>query len=123
MCPNSSVTFSLLGAYDSIRGSYDKSRDAERRANQSTTSVPSTVSQSADTRRKTERLIEDRKDDFNRKNAANKRALADLNAKTQNLDMKKINEKVSSPFCPFLVNFITCNIPLLCCIQNYVWPT
>lgn len=84
----------FLGAYDSIRSSYDRSRDAERRANQSTTSVPSTVSQSADTRRKTERLIEDRKDDFNRKNAANKRALADLNTKTQELDMKKINEKV-----------------------------
>ncbi|XP_036388828.1 laminin subunit beta-2 isoform X2 [Megalops cyprinoides] len=84
----------FLGAYDSIRSSYNKSRDAERRANQSTTDVPSTVSQSADTRRKTERLIAERKDDFNRKNAANKRALADLNAKTQTLDMKKINEKV-----------------------------
>uniref|UniRef100_A0A674ETI2 Laminin, beta 2 (laminin S) n=1 Tax=Salmo trutta TaxID=8032 RepID=A0A674ETI2_SALTR len=66
----------------------------ERRANQSTTTTPSTVSQSADTRRKTERLISAKKDDFNRKNAANKRALGDLNAKAQTLDMKKINEKV-----------------------------
>uniref|UniRef100_A0A4W5Q348 Laminin, beta 2 (laminin S) n=1 Tax=Hucho hucho TaxID=62062 RepID=A0A4W5Q348_9TELE len=84
----------FLGAYDSIRSSYNKSRDAERRANQSTTTTPSTVSQSADTRRKTERLISAKKDDFNRKNAANKRALGDLNAKAQTLDMKKINEKV-----------------------------
>ncbi|XP_038867517.1 laminin subunit beta-2-like [Salvelinus namaycush] len=84
----------FLGAYESIRSSYNKSRDAERRANQSTTTTPSTVSQSADTRRKTERLISAKKDDFNRKNAANKRALGDLNAKAQTLDMKKINEKV-----------------------------
>uniref|UniRef100_A0A8C7IW19 Laminin, beta 2 (laminin S) n=1 Tax=Oncorhynchus kisutch TaxID=8019 RepID=A0A8C7IW19_ONCKI len=84
----------FLGAYDSIHSSYNKSRDAERRANQSTTTTPSTVSQSADTRRKTERLISAKKDDFNRKNAANKRALGDLNAKAQTLDMKKINEKV-----------------------------
>ncbi|KAG7235213.1 hypothetical protein INR49_030616 [Caranx melampygus] len=85
----------FLGAYDSIRSSYNKSLDAERRANQSTTTRPSTVSQSADTRRRTERLIATKKDDFNRKNAANKRALTDLNARTQGLDMKKINEKVA----------------------------
>ncbi|XP_062396598.1 laminin subunit beta-2 isoform X1 [Sardina pilchardus] len=84
----------FLGAYDSIRSSHNKSRDAERRANQATTDIPSTVSQSAATRRKTERLIADKKDDFNRKNAANKRALQDLNGKAQNLDMKKLNEKV-----------------------------
>uniref|UniRef100_A0A4W6G1Q8 Laminin, beta 2 (laminin S) n=1 Tax=Lates calcarifer TaxID=8187 RepID=A0A4W6G1Q8_LATCA len=46
----------FLGAYDSIRSSYNKSRDAERRANESTTTRPSTVSQSADTRRRTELL-------------------------------------------------------------------
>uniref|UniRef100_A0A7N8XWQ2 Laminin subunit beta-2 n=1 Tax=Mastacembelus armatus TaxID=205130 RepID=A0A7N8XWQ2_9TELE len=78
----------FLGAYDSIRSSYNKSRDAERRANESTTTRPSTVSQSADTRRRTERLIAAKKDDFNRKNAANKRALTDLNTKAQGLDMK-----------------------------------
>uniref|UniRef100_A0A3Q3G6X1 Laminin subunit beta-2 n=1 Tax=Labrus bergylta TaxID=56723 RepID=A0A3Q3G6X1_9LABR len=83
----------FLGAYDSIRSSYNKSQDAERRANESTTTKPSTVSQSADTRRRTERLISAKKDDFNRKNAANKRALGDLNTKTQSLDMKKLNEK------------------------------
>lgn len=83
-----------LGAYDSIRSSYNKSRDAERRANESTTTRPSTVSQSADTRRRTERLITTKKDDFNRKNAANKRTLGDLNVRVQGLDMKKINEKV-----------------------------
>uniref|UniRef100_A0A4W4EVQ4 Laminin, beta 2 (laminin S) n=1 Tax=Electrophorus electricus TaxID=8005 RepID=A0A4W4EVQ4_ELEEL len=90
----------FLGAYDSIRASYNKSHDAERRVNQSTTDTPSTVSQSADTRRKTERLITQKKDDFNRKNAANKRALTDLNAKVQGLDLKKINEKVTSGDVP-----------------------
>ncbi|CAL8260666.1 unnamed protein product [Gadus morhua 'NCC'] len=84
----------FLGAYDSIRSSYNRSRDAERRANESTTTRPSTVSQSADMRRRTERLITAKKDDFNRKNAANKRALGDLNGRVQGLDMKKINEKV-----------------------------
>ncbi|XP_044206819.1 laminin subunit beta-2 isoform X1 [Thunnus albacares] len=84
----------FLGAYDSICSSYNKSSDAERRANESTTTRPSTVSQSADTRRRTERLITAKKDDFNRKNAANKRALGDLNTRVQGLDMKKINEKI-----------------------------
>ncbi|XP_076839895.1 LOW QUALITY PROTEIN: laminin subunit beta-2 [Brachyhypopomus gauderio] len=84
----------FLGAYHSIRASYNKSRDAERRVNQSTTDTPSTVSQSADTRRKTERLVADKKDDFNRKNAANKRALTDLNSRVHSLDLKKISEKV-----------------------------
>ncbi|XP_039459916.1 laminin subunit beta-2 isoform X1 [Oreochromis aureus] len=84
----------FLGAYDSILSSYNRSRDAERRANESTTTKPSTVSQSADTRRRTERLIAAKKDDFNRKNAANKRALGELNTKTQGLEMKKLNEKV-----------------------------
>lgn len=84
----------FLGAYDSIRASYNTSRNAENRANKSTTDVPSTVSQSADTRRKTERLIAAKKDDFNRKNTANRRSLTELNAKAQLLDIKKINEKV-----------------------------
>ena len=90
------LTLLILGAYDSIRTSYNKSRDAERRANESTTTRPSTVSQSADTRRRTERLIAAKKDDFNRKNSANKRALGELNTRAQGLDMKKINEKVWS---------------------------
>ncbi|XP_055079201.1 laminin subunit beta-2 [Periophthalmus magnuspinnatus] len=84
----------FLGAYDSIRSSYNRSRDAERRANQSTVTKPSVVSESAETRRRTERLIAAKKDDFNRKNAANKRALVELNARAQGLDIKKINEKV-----------------------------
>ncbi|XP_051947740.1 laminin subunit beta-2-like [Xyrauchen texanus] len=84
----------FLGAYDSIRTSYNKSHDAEHRANKSTTDIHSTVSKSADTRKKTERLMADKRDDFNRKNAANKRTLTDLNAKAQILDIKKVNEKV-----------------------------
>lgn len=84
----------FLGAYDSIRSSYNTSRDAERRANESTTTKPSTVSQSANTRRRTERLISAKKDDFNRKNAANKRALGELKNRAQGLDMNKLNEKV-----------------------------
>ncbi|XP_032409447.1 LOW QUALITY PROTEIN: laminin subunit beta-2-like [Xiphophorus hellerii] len=84
----------FLGAYDSIRSSYNMSRDAERRANQSTTTKPSTVSQSADTRRRTERLIASKKDDFSRKNSANKRALGELKARAQGLDMKTLNEKI-----------------------------
>ncbi|XP_061636801.1 laminin subunit beta-2 isoform X1 [Phyllopteryx taeniolatus] len=84
----------FLGAYDSIRASYNKSLDAERRANESTVNRPSTVSQSADTRRRTERLISAKKDDFNRKNGANKRSLGELKTQVQDLDMQKINEKV-----------------------------
>lgn len=102
-----------VGAYDSIRSSYNKSRDAERRANESTTTKPSTVSQSADTRRRTERLIAAKKDDFNRKNAANKRALGELSTKAQGLDMKKINEKVSF-FSVFFAISVRCE-----CFSTY----
>lgn len=107
------------GAYDSIRSFYNKSRDAERRANESTTTKPSTVRQSADTRRRTERLIATKKDDFNRKNAANKRALGDLSAKAQGLDMKKINEKVwsYSIFFATSVNVIKFNYLCSICIS------
>lgn len=75
------------------------SRDAERRANESTITRPSTVSQSADTRRRTERLVAAKKDDFNRKNSANKRALAELSSRAQGLDLTRVNEKVW--LCPF----------------------
>uniref|UniRef100_A0AAV2M1N9 ubiquitinyl hydrolase 1 n=1 Tax=Knipowitschia caucasica TaxID=637954 RepID=A0AAV2M1N9_KNICA len=96
----------FLGAYDSIRGSYQTSRDAERRANESTAATTSgtssgttsgtssAVADSKETRRKTERLIGNKKDEFNRNNAANKRALSNLRERTQGLDLKKINEKV-----------------------------
>uniref|UniRef100_H3B4L9 Laminin subunit beta 2 n=1 Tax=Latimeria chalumnae TaxID=7897 RepID=H3B4L9_LATCH len=84
----------FLGAYDSIRSSYGQSREAERKANTSTVTTPSTVSESAATRRKTEKLMAEKKDDFNRKHAMNGRALNDLSTRAQLLDMKKINEKV-----------------------------
>ncbi|XP_028308576.1 laminin subunit beta-2 isoform X2 [Gouania willdenowi] len=84
----------FLGAYDSIRTSYNQSRDAEQRANDFTASRFSAVSQSADTRRRTERLIAAKKDDFQRKNGANKRSLGELSSRVQGLDMKNINEKV-----------------------------
>lgn len=103
------MLFQPPGAYDSIRSSYNTSRDAERRANESTTTKPSTVSQSANTRRRTERLISAKKDDFNRKNAANKRALGELKTRAQGLDMKKLNEKVGiiALFFETLLSFLT----------------
>lgn len=45
-------------------------------------------------RRRTERLIAAKKDDFNRKNSANKRALAELSGRAQGLDLTRVNEKV-----------------------------
>ncbi|XP_069795576.1 laminin subunit beta-2-like [Narcine bancroftii] len=84
----------FLGAYDSIRNSHLQSQQAERRVNVSTITEPSTVSQSSATRRRTELLMRYRKDDFNRENAANRRALNDLTAKVQTLSLKDVNEKV-----------------------------
>uniref|UniRef100_UPI00398F4E43 laminin subunit beta-2 isoform X1 n=1 Tax=Pristiophorus japonicus TaxID=55135 RepID=UPI00398F4E43 len=84
----------FLGAYDSIRSSYDQSCQAERTVNGSTVTFPSIISESAGTRRKTEVLIRTRNNDFIRKNAANRRALNDLAAKVQTLNLKNINEKV-----------------------------
>ncbi|XP_041417679.1 laminin subunit beta-2 isoform X1 [Xenopus laevis] len=84
----------FLGAYDSIQQSHAKSRQAEKQANNATSNVPSPVSHSAGTREKAQQLITHKRDDFNRKNAANRLALNDLAAKTDTLDIKKINEKV-----------------------------
>ncbi|XP_075687829.1 laminin subunit beta-2-like isoform X2 [Rhinoderma darwinii] len=84
----------FLGAYDSIHQSYAQSRGAEQLVNASVISVSSAVSDSAKTRDKTEQLIAHKRDDFNRKNAANRRALNDLKTKTDTLDLKNINEKV-----------------------------
>ncbi|KAM4721279.1 laminin subunit beta-2 isoform 2-T2 [Rhinophrynus dorsalis] len=84
----------FLGAYDSIHKSHAHSKEAERLANASAIHVPSPVSDSAKARQKTDQLMTHKRDDFNRKNAANRRALNDLVAKTDTLDMKKINEKV-----------------------------
>ncbi|XP_063797170.1 laminin subunit beta-2-like isoform X2 [Pseudophryne corroboree] len=84
----------FLGAYDSIHQSYAQSRAAEQLVNASSISVPSPVSDSAKAREKTEQLIIQKRDNFNRKNAANRRALNDLTAKTETLDLKNINEKV-----------------------------
>ncbi|XP_078517952.1 laminin subunit beta-2 isoform X1 [Lissotriton helveticus] len=84
----------FLGAYDSIRQSHAKSREAERQANASTLDVPSAVSDSANTREKANVVIGKKRDDFNKKNAANRKSLVDLTAKADMLDLKKINEKV-----------------------------
>lgn len=86
------------GAYDSIRSSYNRSQDAERWANESALTKSSIVVQSAQTRHRTERLLNAKKDDFNRKNAANKRALGELSGRMQGLDMTKVNEKVGFAF-------------------------
>ncbi|XP_078270415.1 LOW QUALITY PROTEIN: laminin subunit beta-2-like, partial [Rhinoraja longicauda] len=84
----------FLGAYDSISHSYRRSWQAEWAVNASTLAVPSTVSESLGTRRRAELLLRARKDDFHRKNAANRRALNDLSAKVQTLSLENVNEKV-----------------------------
>ncbi|CAF89550.1 unnamed protein product [Tetraodon nigroviridis] len=84
----------FLGAYDSIRSSYSRSQDAERLANESAVTKSSIVVQSGRTRHRMEQLLTAKKDDFSRKNAANKRALGDLSGRLQGLDLKKVNEKV-----------------------------
>lgn len=82
------------GAYDSIRQSHEESREAERQADASTRAVPSPVSTSVATRHRTEQLLASRRDDFNRQNAASRRALMDLAARAQALSLHPLNEKV-----------------------------
>ncbi|KAJ6668143.1 hypothetical protein lerEdw1_015520 [Lerista edwardsae] len=84
----------VLGAYDSVRQSFVQSREAEYRANTSTLAVPSPVSQSAASRRRTEHLMTARRDAFNQQNAANRRALGDLSTRVGGLSLRQINEKV-----------------------------
>ncbi|XP_075820726.1 laminin subunit beta-2 [Microtus pennsylvanicus] len=84
----------FLGAYDSIRNAHSQSKEAERRANTSTFAVPSPVSNSADTRRRTEVLMGSQKENFRRKHLANQQALGQLSARTQTLSLTGINELV-----------------------------
>ncbi|RMB98930.1 hypothetical protein DUI87_24475 [Hirundo rustica rustica] len=87
-------TSNFLGAYDSIRQSYEESQEAERQADASTRAVPSPVSISAATRHRTEQLLASQRDAFNRHNAASRRALMDLAARAQALSLHPLNEKV-----------------------------
>lgn len=82
------------GTYDSIRQSHWESREAERRADASTRAVPSPVSASTATRHRTEQLLASRRDDFNRQNAASRRALMDLAGRARALSLHSLNEKV-----------------------------
>ncbi|XP_053890049.1 laminin subunit beta-2 [Malaclemys terrapin pileata] len=84
----------FLGAYDSIRQSHAQSRAAAHDANASSLAVPSAVSDSAATRRRSEQLMARRRDDFNRQSAANRRALSELATRAQTLQLREINEKV-----------------------------
>ena len=88
------VLLLLPGAYDSIRQSHGESWEAERRADASTRTVPSPVSTSAATRRRTEQPLANRRDDFSRQNAASRRALMDLAARARALSLHPLNEKV-----------------------------
>lgn len=88
------VPLSPPGAYDSIRQSHGESREAERRADASTRAMPSPVSISAATRRRAEQLLASHQDNFNRQNAASRRALMDLAARAQALSLHPLNEKV-----------------------------
>ncbi|XP_052501566.1 laminin subunit beta-2 isoform X2 [Budorcas taxicolor] len=84
----------FLGAYDSIRQAHSLSAEAEHRANMSALTVPSPVSNSADTRHRTESLMTARREDFNRRHMANQRALGELSARTHALSLTGINELV-----------------------------
>ncbi|XP_028906589.1 laminin subunit beta-2 [Ornithorhynchus anatinus] len=84
----------FLGAYDSILQSYTESVEAERHANASALAVPSPISDSAGTRRRVEKLMDSRRDSFNRKNVANQKALENLSARANALSLTGINELV-----------------------------
>ncbi|KAM5125389.1 laminin subunit beta-2-like, partial [Mantella aurantiaca] len=84
----------FLGAYDSIHQSFSQSQQAERLANISAVFTPNPIRDSTKTRHKTDQLLSRNRDDFNRKNAANRRALTDTTAKITALDLTAINYKV-----------------------------
>ncbi|XP_058144289.1 laminin subunit beta-2 [Dasypus novemcinctus] len=84
----------FLGAYDSIRHAHSQSAEAEHRANTSALAVPSPVSSSAATRQRAEVLMGAQREDFNRKHAANQRALGELSALTNTLSLTRTNELV-----------------------------
>lgn len=87
----------------------------------STLAVPSPVSNSADTRHRTELLMGAQKEDFHRKHVANQRALGDLSARTHNLSLTGINELVRHKrkaghvgVAALSTGSLTCSVPGRC---------
>lgn len=82
--------------------------------------VPSPVSNSADTRHRTESLMSARREDFNRRHIANQRALGELSARTHALSLTGINELVRLSVgwdmwvWLFLPPALTCSVPGRC---------
>ncbi|XP_044534884.1 laminin subunit beta-2-like [Gracilinanus agilis] len=84
----------FLGAYDSIRQSHAQSSEAEHHVNRSALASPGPVSDSAATRHRAESLMGSQRDNFDRRNVANRRALGELAARANTLSLTGINELV-----------------------------
>ncbi|KAM8799629.1 laminin subunit beta-2 [Eudromia elegans] len=87
-------TSNFLGAYDSIREWHAESQEAARRVDDAARAPHGPVSASAAARHRAEQLLAAQRDDFNRRNAAGRRALTELAARARELSLQPLNDKV-----------------------------
>ncbi|MBN3302050.1 LAMB1 protein, partial [Amia calva] len=82
------ISAGLSDAYNNITKSYMEFLDADRRCNASVSGANSPVVQSKETVQKTEDLLKDREDKFQRTMAAQKKSLKELQNKSRDMDKK-----------------------------------
>ncbi|XP_067908301.1 laminin subunit beta-1 [Heterodontus francisci] len=88
------ITSNFKELYDSILKYYQESCEAERVVNGSVSGPHSLVEQSEDTRRETQRLLQQQENTFRKSTAAQRKQLKDLARKVQDLTVESINKKV-----------------------------
>lgn len=89
----------VLGALDSVRKYMQESEAAEARVNASISDPESLVEQSASLRNNTEAMMNETKEEFQRKQDEHTKALDDLAGQLETLDLSELSEKVILSFC------------------------
>lgn len=88
----------LAGALDSVKKHMQESEAAEARVNASISDPESLVEQSASLRNYTESMMNETKEDFQRKQDEHTKVLDDLAGQLETLDLSELSENVSLLF-------------------------
>ena len=91
---------SLTDKFENVKKYFRESMEAEQRCNASVSGLSSPVAQSKATRRRTERLLDSKKDQFLRMVAAHKKSLDELKHKAHDVNKKvhHLSHKVGAPY-------------------------
>lgn len=88
----------LVGALDSVRKYMKESEAAEGRVNASISDRESPVEQSASLRNYTEAMMNETKEEFEKKQDEHTKALDNLAGQLETLDLSELSEKVTISF-------------------------